>query len=135
MASIGFLMWIKNRYHGFFPRFALILRLLKKSCSDLWTDGCFTQAAAISYYLVVSIFPILLLLIGVAVFFLEPHEVQRKVLSWVGQYFPVGTRVVFREDIESIIKARGSAALPDRFIFNHPASARVEIPRLPGAAP
>lgn len=74
-------------------------------------DGCFTQSAAIAYYLVFSIFPLLLLLIGLAGFFLEPQQTQRQVLSWLAQYFPRGTRVVFRENIEAIVAARGSISV------------------------
>ncbi|MBN2242131.1 MAG: YihY/virulence factor BrkB family protein [Acidobacteria bacterium] len=90
---------------------ALALSLCGKAFRDLWVDGGFTQAAAISYYLVVSIFPMLLLLIGVAGFFLKPQDIQQEVLSWLSQYFPTGTRVVFRENIQSIIEVRGSVSV------------------------
>ena len=50
----------------------------------------------------------LLLLIGIAGFFLEPREVQAQVLEWLSQYFPVGTRMIFRENIQSIIEVRNS---------------------------
>jgi len=89
----------------------LALKLCGKSFRDLWMDGGFTQAAAISYYLVVSIFPMLLLLIGVAGFFLKPQEIQQEVLGWLSQYFPTGTRVVFRENIQAIINTRGSMSI------------------------
>jgi membrane protein len=85
-----------------------MLRPCGRAFTDLWTDKCFTQAAAISYYFIVSIFPLLLLLIGVAGFFLEPHETQSKVMSWLSHYFPVGTRLLFRENIQAIVNSRGS---------------------------
>ncbi|MBN2319319.1 MAG: YihY/virulence factor BrkB family protein [Acidobacteria bacterium] len=91
--------------------FYLMLRLCAKAFRDLWMDGGFTQAAAISYYLVVSIFPMLLLLIGVAGFFLRPQDIQQEVLGWLSQYFPTGTRVVFRENIQAIIDARRSMSI------------------------
>ena len=91
---------------------SLMLRLCGKAFRDLWMDGGFTQAAAISYYLVVSIFPILLLLIGVAGFFLDPREIQREVvMGWLSQYFPYITREVFRENFQAIIEARRSMTL------------------------
>jgi membrane protein len=98
-----------NRHIG--GRLSGVFRICKKSCSDMVEDKCFTQAAAISYYLVVSIFPLLLLLIGVAGFFLEPQETQGKALEWLGQYFPTGTRVLFRENIRAIVEARASISL------------------------
>ncbi len=85
--------------------------LFGRSLSSLWTDKCFTQAAAISYYLIVSIFPLLLLIIGAAGFFLEPYETQGKVLGWLNAYFPEGTRVIFRQNIEAIVDARGSISI------------------------
>ena len=92
--------------------FSLMLRLMGKAFRDLWMDGGFTQAAAISYYLVVSIFPILLLLIGVAGFILDPKDIQREVvLGWLSQYFPYITREVFRDNIQAIIDARRSVTL------------------------
>jgi len=79
-----------------------------ESIKSLWSHGCFTRAAAISYYLIVSIFPLLLLLIGIAGFFLEPREAQAQVLEWLSRYFPTGTRVLFRENIQAVIEARNS---------------------------
>ena len=87
---------------------SVIFSLCAESVKSLWTDGCFTRAAAISYYLIVSIFPLLLLLIGIAGFFLEPHEAQAQVLEWLSRYFPTGTRVLFRENVQAVIEARNS---------------------------
>jgi len=75
-------------------------------------DGGFTQAAAISYYLVVSIFPILLLLIGVAGFFLDPQDIKGEVvLGWLSQYFPYITREVFRDNMPAIIETRHTMSI------------------------
>jgi len=84
----------------------LALRLCGKAFRDLWMDGGFTQAAAISYYLIISIFPILFLLIGVAGRFLQPQNIQQEVLSYLSQYFPAGTQMVFQENIQAIIQTR-----------------------------
>ena len=92
-------------------RLSVALAICRKSCSDMLKDGCFTQAAAISYYLVVSIFPLLLLVIGVAGFFLEPQDTQYRVMGWLRHYFPTGTRAVFRENIQAIVAARGSISI------------------------
>ena len=96
---------------GFFGFLPVCLRVGKKSFSDLWVDGCFTQAAAVSYYLVVSIFPLLLLIIGIAGFFLEPLQVQGQLLDWLHQYFPAVTREIFRENIQATIEARNSISV------------------------
>jgi len=85
--------------------------LCGRATRDLWMDGGFTHAAAISYYFIVSIFPMLLVLIGAAGFFLEPEELQNAVLGWLGQYFPAGTRTVFRDNIDAIIASRGSMSV------------------------
>jgi membrane protein len=93
------------------PLFLKLLWLCGKAFRDLWMDGGFTQAAAISFYFVLSIFPMLLLLIGVAGFFLKPEYIQDEVLGWLSQYFPTGTRMVFKDNIEAIIEARRSTTL------------------------
>lgn len=89
----------------------LSLRLCGKAFRDLWMDGGFTQAAAISYYLVVSIFPMLLLLIGISGYFLRTQEIRVEVLGWLSQYFPPITRVVFQENLQSLIDVSGSLSL------------------------
>ncbi len=90
----------------------MMLQLCGKAFRDLWMDGGFTQAAAISYYLVVSIFPILLLLIGVAGFFLDPQDIQRRVvMGWLSLYFPYVAREVFRDNVQAIIEARHSMSI------------------------
>lgn len=103
-------MW--NSCHHVARWLLLLLKLCAKAFKDLWTDGGFTQAAAISYFLIVSIFPMLLLLIGVAGFFLDPKEIKGEVvLGWLSQYFPRITREVFRDNIQAIIEARRSMTL------------------------
>ena len=95
---------------AFFSRARSLLRLSLRLCGkafrDLWMDGGFTQAAAISYYLVVSIFPILLLLIGVSGYFINRQEIPGEILGWLSQFFPKGTRQVFKDNIQAIIVAR-----------------------------
>ena len=89
----------------------LALRLSGKAFRDLWMDGGFTQAAAISYYLIVSIFPMLFLVIGIVGFFLEPQNFRQEVLGWLSQYFPEGTRMVFRENLQAIIDKRSFTSI------------------------
>ncbi|MEJ2109560.1 MAG: YihY/virulence factor BrkB family protein [Acidobacteriota bacterium] len=74
-------------------------------------DGGFTQAAAISYYLVVSIFPMLLILIGIMGYWLRTQEIRTEVLGWLSQYFPPITRVVFQENLQSLIEVSGQLSL------------------------
>ena len=84
------------------------LRLCGKAFRDVWMDGGFTQAAAISYYLMVSIFPMLLLLIGVMSYFLSESQIRPEVMGWLSQYFPTKALAVFQENIQSIIETRKS---------------------------
>jgi len=100
-----------HRDGGIASRASRLIRDAGLAAKHMWGDKCFTQAAAISYYMVFSIFPVLLLLIGVAGFFLEPEETQQRILEWISQYFPTGTRRVFRENLTAIVKARESLSL------------------------
>jgi membrane protein len=97
-----------SRFRG---QLALCLHVGKKSLFALWADNCLTQSAAISYYLIVSIFPLMLLIIGIAGFFLEPRQVQSQLLDWLHQYFPAGASEVFRKNIRATIEARNSVSV------------------------
>jgi membrane protein len=102
----------RHRLKRWRPLLSKSLRLCGKASRDLWMDGGFTQAAAISYYLVVSIFPMLLLVIGIAGFFLNKEDLQNEtVLGWLTQYFPKGTRIVFKENLKGIFAARNTITM------------------------
>jgi len=85
--------------------------LFRHSVRKMPADGCFTQAAAISFYMLFSLFPLLLFLMGVAGFFLEPADTQARVFDWINRNLPPGARAVVRENIGAIVDSRGPLSL------------------------
>ena len=65
------------------------------------------RAAAIAYYALISLFPLILLLIVGVSYVLETEAAQARVLELVGTYIPTSIDVV-RESIRQIVGARGA---------------------------
>ena len=57
---------------------------LKRAAIDFWKDDCPRMAAAISYYTIFSMPPLLILIIMVAGIFLDPEEVQTAITTQMG---------------------------------------------------
>ena len=83
------------------------LSLCKKASRDVLVDKGFTNAAAIAYYAIVSLFPLLLLLISIVGFLLQDDSAEKIVgLAWL--YLPPRSLEFIRENIHSIIQSRDS---------------------------
>jgi membrane protein len=67
-------------------------------------------AAALAYYLLLSLFPLLLLLIAIATPFLASEEVVRETVRFATNYFPAASSEL-RTILEQVINARGPATL------------------------
>ena len=78
-----------------------LLRVLKKTGFDFFEDGCPTQAAALAYYTVFSLPPLLLIVVSVAGSFFGNQAVQSRV------YYQVGglAGAYAAAQIDSILKA------------------------------
>jgi membrane protein len=73
-------------------------------------DKGFTHAAAIAYYAIVSLFPLLLLIISAAGFILK-GDFQQQVLSLGSRYLPGNSLGFVRENISAVIDSRGSLTI------------------------
>jgi membrane protein len=86
------------------------LNLCKWASRDVLVDKGFTNAAAIAYYAIISMFPLLLLLIGIVGFLLKDESAERIVdLAWL--YLPPRSLELIRENIHSIIQSRDSLSV------------------------
>ncbi|MPZ24036.1 MAG: YihY family inner membrane protein [Dehalococcoidia bacterium] len=85
------------------------LEFSHRIASDFTAHGCTHMAAAISYYALVSLVPLGILLIAVASYAFNDVDVERRVLDVIDNLFPL--EVEGRENvlgvIDSIIDARG----------------------------
>ncbi len=77
---------------------------------DTWQaysrDQMGTLAAALAYYLLLALFPLLLLLIAIASPFLASDQVVREAVRFAANYFP-GAEHELRTILEQVITARG----------------------------
>lgn len=73
-------------------------------------DHCSMIAAALSYYALLSIFPLMLFLIAIASAFIPPERVTRFVVSFVSLDLPSGTRLL-ETALQQAIQARGVITL------------------------
>lgn len=67
-------------------------------------------AAALAYYTIFSLFPLLLALIAVASFFLEGEQVKQQVVSSVMQVVPI-SRDLIRSNIDQVLERRGTVGV------------------------
>ncbi|MEX2237572.1 MAG: YihY/virulence factor BrkB family protein [Dehalococcoidia bacterium] len=81
--------------------------------SDFAAHGCTHMAAAISYYALVSLVPMGIVLIALASYVFDPADVERRVLDAVNDLFPlqVEGRNNVLSVVQSIIDARGLLAV------------------------
>jgi membrane protein len=70
----------------------------------------FTLAAAIAYYGFLSIFPLLLGIIGILGYFLPSQNIQEQIISFVEQNLP-GISDVITSNIQNVINARGALSI------------------------
>ena len=67
-------------------------------------------AAALAYYLLLALFPLLLLLIAIATPFLTSEDVVRETIRFATNYFPAAGREL-RTILEQVVNARGPVTL------------------------
>lgn len=85
------------------------LRVLRNTARGFAEDDAAEMAAALTYFAVFSLFPLLLLMVAVGSLAFDSAAAQAYVVSMVVNVLPQGETAV-REVIESVIRARGPAA-------------------------
>lgn len=76
------------------------------------TNNCGIEAAAaIAFFTLFSLFPLLVLFVAGASFFLESEEARNQVLQIVLNYMPATSRTLIRENIDQVLEARGSMGI------------------------
>jgi membrane protein len=83
-----------------------LLRVMKEMSKDNGT----TMAAGIAYYGFLSIFPLLLGLIGLLGYFLPSPDLQQQIFKFVNQNIP-GAADVITSNIQNVINARGALSI------------------------
>ena len=87
-----------------------IVVLLKKTAQEFTTDNCPLLAAAISYYLLLSIFPFLLGIISLSSFFIDAPALQEQIFQAFKYLIPVSQDFILNV-INSVIDERGAIGI------------------------
>lgn len=77
---------------------------------DLFEDSGPQWAAAIAYYSLLSTFPLLLAIVSIAAFFVEPQTAVDKATQLLGGFLPQGTDLI-QQIVNDAIQARGSVSI------------------------
>ena len=96
---------IVDRYQDKF-----LIKLAVRTVKELIEDDATHMAAAISYYALLSMFPLIVGLISVLSFFWHDDQVQGLIITWASGFLPESQEFI-RSSIEPIIDARGAIGL------------------------
>lgn len=86
------------------------LLVLYQSVKDSFVDSVPHWAAAVAYYSLLSVFPLLLAAVSIAAYFVDPGWATDQATRLMGSYLPRGESMV-RGVIEEVISNRGSTSL------------------------
>lgn len=84
-----------------------VLRLIARTLQEMSDDDATHMAAAMSYYALVSLFPLTLGLISITSFFLEDAPTQQTIVDWVASFLP-GSESLIEANIHVVLEARGT---------------------------
>jgi membrane protein len=101
--------WINRRYGGIIDRVRriFVVELAVRTAKELSEDDVSHMAAGVAYYALFSIFPLLLGLIAVMGFFLEPDQVEARVQDMTSGFLP-GSEQLVADNISAVIGFRGA---------------------------
>ena len=86
------------------------VRLVVHTIQELQADDATHMAAGVSYYAILSLFPLILALVAVLGIFLPSETIQEEIFSFFERNLP-GTVDVLKENIEQVIQLRGAIGI------------------------
>ena len=84
-----------------------LIKLAVRTVKELIEDDATHMAAAISYYTMLSMFPLIVGLISVLSFFWHDEAVQGLIITWASGFLPESEAFI-RDSVEQIVKTRGA---------------------------
>ena len=84
-----------------------LFMLIVRTAQEMSDDDATHMAAAMSYYALVSLFPLTLGLISIASFFVEDAFTQQAIIDWVASFLP-GSESLVEANIDVVLNARGT---------------------------
>lgn len=73
-------------------------------------DRCSLTAAALSYYTLLAIFPLLLFLVALASFFVQSENATRAVIGFFNEFLPQSSSII-RNNLPEVSRARGEVTV------------------------
>jgi len=86
------------------------VRLVVHTIQELQADDATHMAAGVSYYAILSLFPLILALVAVLGIFLPSVTIQEEIFSFFERNLP-GTVDVLKENIDQVIQLRGAIGI------------------------
>ena len=83
------------------------LRLIARTVQEMSDDDATHMAAAISYYALISLFPLILGFIAVASFVIDDASTQQQITEWVASFLP-GSEEFVNQQIEQVLTLRST---------------------------
>ncbi len=101
---------VHNPFHGVTPRHLGLL--VVKSTSEFVQDQCTQMAAAISYYVLFSLFPLFVLAVGISGFVLQNDKIQADLIQFLQDNLPLSSQgeSSIAENVASVAKNNVSGA-------------------------
>jgi membrane protein len=87
-----------------------LVKFLMRVFSEFGDDGGGTLAAGVAYYVFLSLFPLILGLIGLLGFFLNSAQIQDQLFNFVNSNVP-GAKDVLQNNIQAVISLRGTLGI------------------------
>lgn len=87
-----------------------VVALVIQSGKDMFTDNALQWAAAVAYYTLLSVFPLLLAAISIAGFFVNADWAVARTTQLLGEFVPQGERWI-EDTVRGLLAARGPATL------------------------
>ena len=102
----------RYRTRGFVNKLRRItaLRLIARTLQEMSDDDATHMAAAISYYALISLFPLILGLIAIASFLIDDASTHTQITDWVTGFLP-GSEEFVNEQIEFVLGLRSTVGV------------------------
>ena len=103
---------INSRYGGIVDRVRnnFVVELSIRIVREMAEDDIPHMAAGVAYYVLFSIFPLILGLISIMSFLLEPEQIQTLMGDVISNFLP-GSEQFVRDNVEAVIRLRGALGL------------------------
>ena len=85
----------------------MVIMLIIRTLQEMSDDDATHMAAAISYYALISLFPLILGLIAIASFLIDDANTHEQITEWVTSFLP-GSEEFVDQQIQSLLDLRGT---------------------------